>query len=91
MIVIDQIVAWWYRRQRRIDMEVLWPACVAAAVDLEHAKAAFAVHAFHDPAWLALGRLNLRGLIDTLEAPEEDSRYRREGLSGHDERKDFQK
>jgi hypothetical protein len=49
------IVAWWHARQRRIDLDILWPICRREANDLDHAKAAFAVHAYHDPAWLELG------------------------------------
>ena len=49
------ILSWWHARLRRIDMEILWPTCKAQANDLDHAKAAFAVHAYHDPAWLELG------------------------------------
>lgn len=45
------ISKWWRRRQRSIDMQILWPACKSQAPDLESAKAAFAVHAFNDPAW----------------------------------------
>lgn len=56
----------WYERMRRIDMEILWPACVRQAPDLEHAKAAFASHVFHDEAWLVLGHDQIVELIDTL-------------------------
>jgi hypothetical protein len=36
------------------------------ANDLDHAKAAFAVHAYHDPAWLELGEDTLFAFIDRL-------------------------
>jgi hypothetical protein len=55
----------WYRHLRRIDMQILWPACVEKAPDLEHARAAFALHAFNDPAWLALGE-GIYSAIDHL-------------------------
>ncbi len=42
----------WWARQRKIDLMCLWPACVRQARDLDHARAAFAVHAFNDPAWI---------------------------------------
>lgn len=58
---------WWYARLRKIDMEVLWPTCLAGARDLDHAKAAFAVHAFNDPAWLFLGRNAIHQIINGLE------------------------
>jgi len=45
----------WHAHQRRIDLAILWPSCRAEAPNLDVAKAAFAVHAFHDRAWLALG------------------------------------
>lgn len=64
--MIGRLICWWHRRQRRIDMEILWPECVAQAINLDHAKAVFAVHAFNDPAWLSLGEPELREFIDNL-------------------------
>jgi hypothetical protein len=60
------IVAWWHARQRRIDLDILWPICRREANDLDHAKAAFAVHAYRDPAWLELGEDDLFAFIDRL-------------------------
>jgi hypothetical protein len=60
------ILTWWHARMRRIDLEILWPTCKTQARDLDHAKAVFAVHAFHDPAWLALGEDDLIAFIDRL-------------------------
>jgi hypothetical protein len=62
------IRAWWHRRQRRLDMELLWPICLEGASDLDHAKAAFAMHCFRDPAWTSLGEDALFAFIDRLEA-----------------------
>lgn len=56
-------------RRRAIDLETLWPACVSNAQDLDHAKAAFAFHAFSDPAWQCLGREEIMRRIDTLACP----------------------
>ena len=53
-------------RRRRIDLEILWPACKSNARDLDHAKAAFAFHAHNDPAWLALGEEEMHKRIDAL-------------------------
>lgn len=65
------IVNWWRTRQRRIDIEILWPICCQGAKDLDHAKAAFAVHAFHDSAWLgAMSAEEIIEFIDALEAPK---------------------
>jgi hypothetical protein len=47
-------------------MKVLWPICKQKSTDLDHAKAAFAVHAFNDPAWLALKEDHIRAIIDAL-------------------------
>lgn len=41
----------WRKRQRSIDLDILWPACLDRASDLNHAKSAFAVHVFNDSAW----------------------------------------
>ncbi|WP_135210396.1 hypothetical protein [Vitreimonas flagellata] len=59
---------WWWARQRAIDLEILWPSCRDNAPDLDRAKAAFAVHAFNDPAWIGFyGRERLASFIDGLE------------------------
>lgn len=63
----NRLLGWWYRRLRRIDLELLWPVCCQHAPDLDHAKAAFAYHAFHDKAWLFLGDLEIIHQIDALE------------------------
>jgi hypothetical protein len=54
-------------RRRRIDMEILWPQCLAGARDLEHAKMAFALHCHNDPAWRVLGREGINEFIRKLE------------------------
>jgi hypothetical protein len=66
MVVWGAIRAWWHARQRRIDIDVLWPICLKGANDLGHARNAFLVHCFHDPAWLALGEKELMRRIDRL-------------------------
>lgn len=43
-----------HRRQRKADLEILWPAIKDASPDLDTARAAFFLHAAEDPAWLAL-------------------------------------
>jgi hypothetical protein len=68
MGLVALIRMWWQRRQRAIDLDILWPICCANAPDLDHAKAAFAVHAVNDPAWLALGDDEMMDIIDRLEA-----------------------
>ncbi|MDA8119177.1 MAG: hypothetical protein M0Z85_03815 [Gammaproteobacteria bacterium] len=52
MTLLKLIRSWWWSRQRSIDMDILWPACKQQARDIDHARAAFAVHAFQDPAWI---------------------------------------
>lgn len=61
------IVGWWYARQRAIDVKFLWPICLEGAHDLDHAKKAFALHVFQDPAWLALGEKELFRFVDKLD------------------------
>lgn len=60
----------WYARCRKIDLQILWPICVKYSVTLDHAKAAFAVHAFEDKAWMVLGEEGVTDFIDKLEAPK---------------------
>jgi hypothetical protein len=63
------LIRWWHARQRQIDLDILWPVCCAEARDLDHAKMAFAVHAFNDTAWTSLGDDKLYAVIDQLEPP----------------------
>ncbi len=55
----DWVWARWYARCRRLDVQLLWPSCLAQAPNLNMARAAFAIHAFADPAWTALGTQEL--------------------------------
>ena len=65
------IVGWWRRRQRAIDMDVLWPACFdMAGGDLVRARAAFSVHVLSDRAWLELGEIEVMAFVEQLKAPE---------------------
>lgn len=57
----------WYAHLRKIDLKILWPACKAQARDMEHAKAAFAAHAFNDRAWTFLGERAVYDFIEGLE------------------------
>lgn len=66
------LVDWWYARLRRIDMDTLWPQCLAQSFSLDHAKAAFAVHCFHDRAWLVLGEDEVARFIDGLTGDEHE-------------------
>jgi hypothetical protein len=63
---IHWLLGLWYHRLRRIDLEILWPECKAQADNLDLAKATFATHAFHDPAWLYLGEDQIYHIIDRL-------------------------
>lgn len=59
----------WRKRLRKSDMEMLWPSCVAQAKDLDHAKMAFAVHAFNDEAWTKdYTHDQIKEIINDLEA-----------------------
>lgn len=42
---------WWHARQRKIDREILWPVCKQHACGMEHARAAFMLHAANDEAY----------------------------------------
>ena len=64
---MPDLLALWHWMQRRIDLRILWPECKKQAPDLDHAKAIFAMHAFHDHAWLRLGDAEIRRRISALE------------------------
>ena len=57
----------WYARLRKLDLQLLWPECLKQAGSLTKAKAAFASHAYNDPAWLWLGDKALYMAIEDLE------------------------
>jgi hypothetical protein len=61
---------WSRERRRAVDLQILWPACCEKAPDLDHAKAAFALHVFGDRAWtLDFDHDELVAFIDQLERP----------------------
>ena len=64
--IIQFITKLWNKRRRQIDLDILWPACKENAINLDHAKAAFAVHAFADPAWNDLDHDEKYAIIDRL-------------------------
>jgi hypothetical protein len=68
IVVWRAILKLWQARQRRLDVEHLWPQCVAGANTVDHAMLAFTVHCFNDPAWLALGEEEIRHQITVLGA-----------------------
>lgn len=57
---------WWWSRQRQMDLQILWPICKEQALNLDHAKAAFMLHAINDPAWVRYYGENLYKAIDAL-------------------------
>lgn len=77
------MIAWWRAAQRRRDLYVLWPACKREAYArreqfpackegerlewLDYARAAFAAHAYHDPAWVVLGHDTIAARIAELK------------------------
>jgi hypothetical protein len=65
--IIDRINAWWQARQRRIDIETLWPSCRDQASDLEHARKAFMLHIVGDPAWSAINDKERKRIVSELK------------------------
>jgi hypothetical protein len=65
------------KKSRRLDLEILWPACLKGAREnyqqdqdkaLAHAKAAFFLHVAMDPAWTQdADKLTLMRFVDSLE------------------------
>jgi hypothetical protein len=49
--MIKWLIAWWDKRRRDIDLDILWPQCIEHAKDIDHARAAFFYHVVHDTAW----------------------------------------
>lgn len=50
--MIRRLQRWWWARQRAVDLNVLWPQCKRLSPTIDHARAAFAVHAYSDAAWV---------------------------------------
>lgn len=65
--LIAWFMNWMNARRRAIDLDILWPICKERARDMDRAKAAFAVHAFNDEAWLSLGHEGIVSTIDGLK------------------------
>ncbi len=67
--MIGRLKAWWRRRQRAIDLEILWWACVDLCKgDLVCARNAFAFHCVSDPAWSDVSEAEIDALVARLEA-----------------------
>lgn len=60
------LLKWWKRRQRNIDLLILWPQCRRQASNLDLAKAAFLRHALIDNAWSDLTPQEIAGIVDNL-------------------------
>ena len=65
--LLDPVYAWWQARQRRIDIETLWPSCRDQASDLEHARRAFMLHIVGDPAWSAISDKERKRIVSELK------------------------
>jgi hypothetical protein len=63
---VNYLRSLWYARLRKIDLKILWPSCKTLAPDLDHARAAFAMHALHDRAWTVLGEAEVCEIVDRL-------------------------
>jgi hypothetical protein len=50
------IFRWWRMYQRRLDKQLLWPACKEEAPDLETARTVFLLHTEVDQAWSDVSR-----------------------------------
>jgi hypothetical protein len=66
MAVWIALRTWWRARQRKLDLEVLWPQLRDNAGTPIHAKVAFAAHVLTEPAWLELGEEEIARVIDGL-------------------------
>ena len=67
---MTRVWRWFTRRSQRkardIDLRYLWPALKILSPDLRTARAAFALHAFRDNPWRALGENEITRIIETL-------------------------
>lgn len=70
--MLKRIRAWWRARQRRIDIEILWPSCLLASGNLWDARAVFALHTRMDPAWSDLREDEVCQIIEKLGVEEDE-------------------
>jgi hypothetical protein len=62
----------WQERQRKIDIEVLWPSLCQNAPTIDAARRAFGYHATRDSAWTVLPDDERRRRIENLKPPGGD-------------------
>lgn len=65
--MIALLIKWWHRRQRAIDLAILWPTIRDRASDLNTARLAFAYHAIRDHAWHDFSVDEIVAIVDKLE------------------------
>lgn len=64
--MLDWIFNWWRRRQRKVDMEILWPSIRSQSQNLSRAKLAFRMHINMDPAWQDLSDDEIENVMEKL-------------------------
>ena len=64
-----RLSGWWYRRRRKADVEILWPAILARASGPREARLLFATHTMVDAAWASLSDDELVAAVMALPAP----------------------
>lgn len=58
---------WWRKRQRRIDLQVLWPTLKEFCDNLPQARAAFFLHMQMDSAYADLSTDEKREYVEELK------------------------
>jgi len=70
MKLLHALYSFHFAYLRWLDVRILWPACKKAAAEngasLDHARAAFYIHAHQDRPWRWLGDAETRNRIDRL-------------------------
>lgn len=49
--MFKMIGRYWRKRQRQIDIDILWPTCKEQANNISHARGIFYIHCMMDEAW----------------------------------------
>lgn len=57
----------WRKRQRDLDIEILWPVCKQECLCLADARRAFFYHCCMDPAWFEVEDNVIINYINELE------------------------
>ena len=58
-----------HERERKADLEILWPALCDVSDNIDVAREAFKLHAMTNDSWSDLSDAEIQDVVDKLQAP----------------------